>query len=71
MAHKSEKKPLPDPPKARPTDEQLIDRHRIDVKELDARGYLPNQIASVLRIPYRIVEAVLSTKTPPKKKRSE
>ena len=56
-----------DAPPAKPGDDQLVELHRVAVKELDARGYLPQQIAAVLRIPYRIVEAILATPAKPKK----
>lgn len=69
MAYQSEKKPPPDPPKIKPTDEFLIEFHRDKVRELDARGYLPNAIAAITHAPYCIVEAILSTPAKPKKRK--
>ena len=56
-----------DEPPAKPGDDHLVELHRVRVRELESRAYLPQQIASVLRIPYRVVEAILSTPAKPKK----
>jgi hypothetical protein len=68
MAYQSEKKPQPEAPPPKPSSEELVERNRDRVRDLDARGYLPTGIAAVLHIPYAVVETILNTPAPPKKK---
>lgn len=49
-------KPLP------PGDRALVDMHRDAVLDLDRRDFSAQMIAAKLRIPYRIVRAILSQK---------
>lgn len=59
-------KPPPEPDLEAET-AQLVERHRDRVRELDARGFLPSAIASICKIPNRIVTLILDTKAPPKR----
>lgn len=60
-------KPKKDPPKPKPSHEELVEANRERVLELDACGYLRGYIASVTRLPYAVIEEILSTKAKPKK----
>lgn len=60
-------KPVAPPAAARPSFDVLVDCHRDRVLDLEARGYLPNAICSIIRAPYKVVEHILSTKAAPKK----
>ncbi len=46
-------KPLP------PGDRALIQQHEADVLDLDRRDFSPMMIAAKLRVPHRIVHAIL------------
>lgn len=61
-------KPVAPPALAQPSFDDLVDRHRDRTLDLEARGYLPNAICSIIRAPYKVVEHILSTKAAPKKK---
>lgn len=52
----------------KPSIEELAEKHRESVLELNSRAYLPSQIAASLRIPYAAVEIALTTKAKPKKR---
>jgi len=65
--NKDNSKPEPPPPPPRLTLEELVEKHREQVLELDAKGYLPTSIGGVLRIPYRAVSEILYRKAAPKK----
>lgn len=67
-AYVMRKGPKPDPKPVPPTEAELIERHRDRVLELEARGYLPNQIAATTRLPYAVVHSILTTKAAPKRK---
>ena len=55
------------PPPPPPTDAELVDKHRVMILELDSKAYSATAIASVLRIPYRVVQEALYSKAKPKK----
>lgn len=61
------KPPPPPPPPPKLSLEELVEKHREKILELDAKGYLPNSIGAVLRVPYRVVSEVLYRSVPPKK----
>lgn len=48
-------------------DARLVEEHRDRVRDLEARGFLPSAIASVTKLPLRVVTAILNTKAPPKR----
>lgn len=65
---KENSKPAPPPPPPPKLSlEELVEKHREKILELDAKGYLPNSIGAVLRVPYRVVSEVLYRRVPPKK----
>jgi len=63
----SEKKPKKEDPPAAPTFDELVEKNRQKVLDLDAKGYSSSAIGGVLRIPYRVVAECLYTKVKPKK----
>lgn len=46
---------------------ELVEKHRDRVRDLEARSYLPSQIAAVTRLPMKIIDQILTTKAPPKR----
>lgn len=59
-------KPPPEPD-VEADDARLVEEHRDRVRDLEARGFLPSAIASVTKLPLRVVTAILNTKAPPKR----
>lgn len=57
----------PPEPNLEAEDARLIEEHRDRVRDLEARGFLPSAIASVTKLPLRVVTAILDTKAPPKR----
>ena len=60
-------RPEAEAPPAKPNFDELIEKHRDRVRDLEAKAYSENAISAVLRIPYRVVQEILNTKAPPKK----
>lgn len=60
-------KPPPPPPPPAPTEDDLVEKHRQRVLDLEARGYLPTAICAQTHLPYRLVDKILTTKAPPKR----
>ena len=58
--------PPPGPPLSE-QEEALVEANRERVLELESRTYLPSQIASITRLPRKIIDKILSTKAPPKR----
>lgn len=57
----------PPEPDLEAEDARLVEAHRDRVRDLDARGFLPSAIASVTKLPLRIVDQILNSKAPPKR----
>lgn len=56
----------PGPPLSE-TEADLVETHRDRVRDLEARSYLPSQIAAITRLPMKIIDKILTTKAPPKR----
>lgn len=59
--------PDPPPPSQAASFEELVERHRERVLELEARGFLENQIAGIAKVPFKVVQHILTSKAAPKK----
>lgn len=57
----------PPEPNLEADDARLVEKHRDRVRDLEARSYLPSQIAAVTRLPMKIIDQILTTKAPPKR----
>ncbi len=61
-------KPQAAPPPPKPGFDALVELHRDRILEMESRSYLPNQIAAVIRAPYKVVEHILTHKATPKRR---
>jgi hypothetical protein len=63
-------KPVQEPPKAAPgpSFDDQVEANREKVLDLDARGYLENSIAAITKLPFKVVQQILTSKPTPKKR---
>lgn len=47
---------------------EMVEAHRDRVLDLDAKAYTENQIAGIAKVPFKVVQHILTTKAQPKRR---